>query len=139
MWGRAMSIRRDGIKTGALRWWVAHLLLLAIVSRALIPIGYMPDFQSADGVFKVVICSGMGAKSVSLDADGNPLPNQQSSHDEQPCAFAGIAAVALPALDAIPLSAPMFQTSILTPRVAVHLPPSRAGPTLGSRGPPQIS
>lgn len=135
-----MNIRGGGITIGGLKRWLAHLLLLAVAVRALIPIGYMPDFAAAgDGVFKVVICSGMGAKQVALDADGKPLPDQQASNDGQPCAFAGVAVVALPILDALPLPAPDFQTAALSARTAVDLPPARAGPALGSRGPPQVS
>ena len=135
-----MSIRGDGISSSILKRWLAHLLLLAVGIRALIPIGYMPDFTAAvDGVFKVVICSGMGAKSVAFDADGEPLPDQDVSHNDQPCAFAGLAVVALPSLDATLPTAPEFQSSTLIPRIAVQLPPSRASPMLGSRGPPQIS
>lgn len=135
-----MKIRGDGITSGRLKRWVSCLLLLAVAARALIPLGYMPDFAAhADGVFKVVICSEMGAKPVALDADGKPLPGQQTSHEAQPCAFAGLTVVALPDLDAHRPPAPEFQTSALIPRVAVQLPPSRAGPPLGSRGPPQVS
>lgn len=135
-----MSIRGDGIGIGTLRGWVTQLLLLAVVSRALIPIGYMPDFAAArSGLFKVFICSGMGDKSVALDANGRPLPEQQSGHNDQPCAFAGLAVVALPALNAMLLPAQVVQSASLIPRIAAQLPPSRATPMLGSRGPPQIS
>jgi hypothetical protein len=135
-----MSIRGDGIRVGVLRWWVAHLLLVAFALRAIIPIGYMPDFSAAaKGVFKVVICSQMGTKTISLDANGKPIPGQQGDHHDQPCAFTGMAAVAIPAMDAIPLSTPAFDVSPLIPRLAVQLPPARAGPQLGSRGPPQLS
>ncbi|MEQ1715029.1 MAG: DUF2946 family protein [Hyphomicrobium sp.] len=136
-----MNILGDDIRIGALKRWVAHLLLLALVSRALIPVGYMPDFSAAaKGAFKVVICSAMGAQTIALDEGGKPhLPDQSNGHHEQPCAFSGLAAVALPALDAIPIVIAEFRNSALIPRVVVQLPPTRAGPVLGSRGPPQLS
>lgn len=121
------------------RWWVTHLLLLAYIARALIPAGYMPDFAAAsDGIFKVVICSAMGAKSIALDEGDAPLPGPSDGHDDQPCAFAGLVAVAMPALGAFTMATPEFQVSNLYPRVADLLPPARAGPQLGSRGPPQV-
>lgn len=138
--GDAMSILADDIRFGGLRRWVAHLLLFAFVARALVPVGYMPDFSAASkGVFKVVICSATGAKAIAIDADGKQVPVQQGDHHDQPCAFTGMAAVALLAVDVIPLAAPEFHVSTLIPRLAVQLPPTRAGPQLGSRGPPQIS
>ncbi|NOT72588.1 MAG: DUF2946 domain-containing protein [Hyphomicrobium sp.] len=135
-----MSIRGDGFKFGVLQRWVTRLLLLAFVGRALVPVGYMPDFSAAsNGVFKVVICSAMGAKTIALDGSGKQLPDQEDVKHNQPCAFTGMAAVALSALDAIPLEVKEFQTPTFTPRLAVELPPARAGPQLGSRGPPQLS
>lgn len=135
-----MSIRGDGTGNGAMRRWVAHLLLLAFVARALVPVGYMPDFSAASkGVFKVTICSQMGNKTISLDVNGKPVPKQQGNHQDQPCAFTGMAAAAVPVLDHIPFSAPVFEVSPLIPLLAVQLPPARAGPQLGSRGPPKFS
>lgn len=135
-----MSIRMDGIRTGAIRWWTIRLLLALFVVRALIPIGYMPDFGAAGhGVFKVVICSASGSKMLTLDADGKAIPDQKSGHHEQPCAFTGLISVAQPLLDTSPFIAPDFNIAAAISPLAVQLPPSRAGPQLGSRGPPQIS
>ncbi|MEQ1671045.1 MAG: hypothetical protein ABL893_09320 [Hyphomicrobium sp.] len=140
MSGKQMSIRGDRFKFGVLRRWAAHLLLLAFVARALVPVGYMPDFSAASkGVFKVTICSQLGSKTIFLDVNDKPAPNQQGSHHDQPCALTGMAAVALPVIDIVPFSAPVFEVSPLIPRLAVQLPPSRAGPHLGSRGPPLLS
>lgn len=128
------------LRHGALRQWVASLLTVLFVARALIPTGYMPDFSAAaKGVFKVVICSAGGAKSVVLDADGKPVPHPKGDQHEQPCAFTGMAAVSLPVIEALAVEAPDFQVSSVIPRLAVQLPPARAGPQLGSRGPPQVS
>lgn len=127
-------------RQGALRQWVASLLTLLFAARALIPTGYMPDFSAAaEGVLKVVICSAGGAKSVVFDADGMPLPHPKGDQHEQPCAFTGMAAVSMPVIEALPLELLDFQASPVSPRLAVQLPPARAGPQLGSRGPPQVS
>lgn len=135
-----MSIRGDDIRIGTLREWVVRLLLMSFVLRALIPIGYMPDFgAAAKGVFKVVICTASGSKSLALDAKGTPVPKQKSHHDDQPCAFTGLAAVVLADLQIASLEAPEPNdvTEIRPP--SAGLPPVRAGPQLGSRGPPDFS
>ena len=138
--GDAMSIRVDDIRTGALRGWIVRLLLAAVLLRALIPVGYMPDFgAAAKGVFKVVICSANGFKSVVVDKDGHKIPDHSDSTQDQPCAFSGIAVAALPSIEAGPQIAPEFADASFIPRLAIDLPPSRAGPPLGSRGAPQLS
>lgn len=120
----------------ALRRWVSNLLLLAFVVRGLVPVGYMPDFSAgSDGIFKVVICSAMSAKTIVLDDSGKPL---SEVHHDQPCSFAGLAAVVVPEIDAIQLVIPDSEGSNFSPHLAVRLPPTRAGPQLGSRGPPQV-
>lgn len=128
------------IRHGALRQWVASLLTVLFVARALIPTGYMPDFSAAPkGMFKVVICSSGGAKSVVFDADGKPVPHPKGDQHQQPCAFTGMAAVSLPVIEALPVESPDFHVSPVIAHLAVQLPPVRAGPQLGSRGPPQVS
>lgn len=121
------------------RTWIAHALLLAFVCRALVPAGFMPDFGAlTKGVFKVVICSAGGSKVVALDADGKPA-HTSGAHASQPCAFSGLAAVAAPDLGP-DLHHPAFaQTAIAKANTATALPPARAGPVLGSRGPPLLS
>lgn len=127
-------------KRVALRRWVSHLLLLAFFARALVPAGYMQDFSAAsEGIFKVVICTAGGAKTLTIDDSGRPrLDQQDGHHDDQPCPFGGMAAIVLPALEAIQIGTQEFENSNLSPRLSVQLPPTRAGPQLGSRGPPQI-
>lgn len=46
------------------------LLVAAFLFRALVPVGFMPDF-GAEGM-QVVICAGASEKAVTLDADGKP-------------------------------------------------------------------
>lgn len=121
------------------RTWLAHVLLLAFACRALIPAGFMPDFGAiSKGVFKVVICSGSGNKVVALDADGKPA-HSGGAHAHQPCAFSGLAAVAVPDLG-LDRHAPVYaQVATLKANAATAQPPTRAGPVLGSRGPPLFS
>ncbi len=130
-----------GAQSGArLRWWVAHLLLSVFVLRALIPVGYMPDFSAvAQGVFKVVICSASGAKTLTVDSKGHHVPDKSSPSHDQPCAFAGIAKFATPVLDVIPVASPEVADQPVAFGDFKLRPPVRAGPALGSRGPPLFS
>lgn len=135
-----MGIRGDRITAGVVKQWLMRLLLLSFVVRALIPLGYMPDASAAaKGVFKVVICSALGAKMVTLDEDGRPVPSHDDQQHESPCAFAGIAAVALPMPESFALIVPTLAIAEPLASMAVQLPPARAGPVLGSRGPPLFS
>jgi len=130
-----------GAQSGArLRWWVAHLLLSAFVLRALIPVGYMPDFSAvAQGVFKVVICSASGAKTLTVDANGHHVPDKSIPSHDQPCAFAGLAKFATPVLDVIEVASPEVAAQPVAFGEFKLWPPVRAGPVLGSRGPPLFS
>ena len=135
-----MSIRGDGAIDAIWRGRLIRLFLMAFVLRALIPAGFMPDFSTASsGVFKVVVCTASGNKTVTIDAAGKTVPGEQATHQDQPCAFTGIFAAALPVPETDALGAPEFAVSSNFPLLAVTLPPSRAGPPLGSRGPPQLS
>lgn len=135
-----MSINGGGIKQNALRRWVSHLLLLAFVARAIIPAGYMPDFAAAaQGVFKVVICTASGQQSLTLDAEGNPVPEPSQQHHDQPCAFSGLTALNTPELTVLTIARPVYDMTQRVPLSYVLLPPARAGPAHGSRAPPTLS
>lgn len=63
------------------------LLLAAIALRALLPAGFMPSF-TADGTYELVICSGMGEKTVRVSADGTPVEDRGAPHSgDGACAF----------------------------------------------------
>lgn len=140
MTGRILS-RGDS----AVKGWMIRLLLAAVVLRALIPVGFMPDFRAAaHGEFKIVICTASGSKLVTLDADGKLIAGEPSSdhkapHHDEPCAFAGIVGVAIATLDTPHLIVPQFDIAATSVSDDLVLPPARAGPVLGSRGPPQFS
>ncbi|MEQ1651688.1 MAG: DUF2946 family protein [Hyphomicrobium sp.] len=135
-----MHIGWDRNALSTLRGWIIRLLLTAFVLRALIPAGFMADFSNAtNGVVKIVICSASGSKMLMLDADGKPAPIENASHHDAPCAFSGLATLALATLDTVQIVAPVVKSKTIAPKLAVALPPTRAGPVLGSRGPPQLS
>ncbi len=52
------------------RAFVSSLVLLAVLVRAMIPSGFMPDLHNSAGLFPLVICSGLtGTKTVYLPAE----------------------------------------------------------------------
>lgn len=81
---------------------VLTLLAIIILLRAIVPVGFMPDLsQLANGVFEVVICSGDGLSTITVDGDGNPVAPHGSDTgpvEDGLCPFAVAAAVALAAL-----------------------------------------
>jgi len=121
--------------------WLGHVLLAALLLRALVPHGYMPDLSaSADGVIKFVICSAAGAKVVTLNPDGTTSEDKGTpGHMGEPCAFAASSHLPLPEIASVEIAPPEF-VALAGPALAHDiLPPARAGPPLGSRGPPLLS
>jgi len=90
-------------------------------------------------VFKVVICTASGQQSLTLDAEGNPAPEPSQHHKDQPCAFAGLAALTAPDLSWVAVTLPTFPETRPVLGVYAQLPPARAGPAHGSRAPPIYS
>lgn len=76
------------------RHWLLAFFVLALAARMLVPTGWMPSF--ADGRTTITLCTGAGMVEAWVDADGaihKERPARSSTHD-QPCAFAGLGAVA---------------------------------------------
>lgn len=122
------------------RLWASRALLLAFALRALIPHGFMPSFDgAADGAFKLVICTAQGAKLVAFDAEGKPHTDHSGKHSQQPCAFAGLSTASLDAPSAPEVPEPLRVSVANAGLERFVLPPVRAGPRLGSRGPPLLS
>lgn len=69
--------------------WLAMLVMFAVLLRAALPMGFMPDLASGQK-FKMVICTLYGAKTVDVDANFNPLQKtnekKQNKHST-PCDF----------------------------------------------------
>jgi hypothetical protein len=135
-----MNIRGNANGTGRFRHWLSQVVLFAFVCRALIPVGFMPDFTgAAKGVYRVVICTGYGPQSIDLDSNGKKIPSKHGTSQHQPCAFSTSATVAslnLPDVNVAPLG---IVAEVVATRTFEALPPARAGPAVGSRAPPQVS
>lgn len=64
------------------------MVLLAILARSIVPVGYMAQ-TSSDGVFEIVICTGGGTDTVRVDADGNPVEDIDGpSQNDGTCPYA---------------------------------------------------
>ena len=54
--------------------WILGLVSLALILRALIPLGYMPNLASlANGQIQMVVCTGSGPQMVTVAGDFDPL------------------------------------------------------------------
>jgi len=67
------------------------VLLLALVARSLIPLGFMPGQAVKDGLFPLVICSGASVQTVYLPASkipGTPAGDHHQADSHAACIFA---------------------------------------------------
>jgi len=128
-----------GYERGA-RGWIVRLLAFAFVLRALIPVGFMPDLAAArDGNFRVIICTVHGMMTAEVDDTGRIVPEKTDAKAAQQCVFSVLGTLLLPSYDGgVTLSGERLVAAVIAP-LAVDLPPVRAGPQLGSRGPPTVS
>lgn len=116
------------------------LLLFALITRALVPTGFMP-VAAADGHgLTLVICNGSGElQFVTLDDEGKQVPSNSEKASHEPCAFAGNIGLTAPTLDVATLLHITETELALSVGSDVVLPPVCAGPPLGSRAPPHHS
>lgn len=110
----------------------------AIAARAFIPAGWMP---SATAGQIISICSGSGATTAWLDANGKlhkSLPKSEKGQADAPCAFAGLVSAAdvPPAHDVLALAPTYGEVApvpfvVTTPgRGLIAPPPFQTGPPL---------
>lgn len=116
------------------------LLMLAVLHRGAIPVGYMPTVD-ANGV-TMMICTSDGAKWIKTDNAGNPLEEntdtqKQSAH--KPCPFALTVTPFYEdfSLDAPPLTRIAARVDF-APRIA-HPALAALYPTAPPRAPPLYS
>lgn len=135
-----MSAFKDWTKGRVLHGLLARAVLLALVVRAMVPAGYMPDFSAtSQGLLKVVICGASGAKALAADAKLHDGPGQTQSAHDQPCTYSGMTVAAVASMEPAGLHIPGTAIQHIGPHLVIVLEPSRAGPVLGSRGPPQLT
>lgn len=83
--------------------WIASVLLVVMILRGLIPVGVMPNTDAAaQGAFPLIICTGVGERTIYVKADGTQVPmpdkGEAASVVHLPCAFAGAALALFPLL-----------------------------------------
>ena len=112
----------------------ALMAVFAVLLRCAIAPGVMPDpLAAADGVFKLVICTGAGIKVMHGGAHDGPSPVEQRG-DDAVCPFAAFGHVAIPA-GAVPLAVADFGRAVSAPP-QVSFAAGGWTHTLGARAPP---
>jgi len=120
--------------------WLSHLLIIMVVLKSLVPVGYMPDFSKGFTASTLVICSASGPKIIDWSQIGDPTGEHQSTpSDDSVCPFAAWSDNGLVKPDHQGLPSLEFATVWSTAVPSAVLPPARAGPAVGSRAPPTHS
>lgn len=71
------------------------LVLLVLLFRSLIPMGFMPGKATGDRLVPLVICTGTGMATVYVSPDQVPPAHPQDKEDRAPCVFAPVFAQGL--------------------------------------------
>ncbi len=123
--------RLSGWRASVARW-----LLLCVMVRALLPLGFMPELKTgADAGLHFVICSSDGAAPLDA-APGQPPNDGQKGPAATHCVFSGLASLALPEVATASVGAPLADTSpVRMARFEFHFA-RYAGPHVGARAPP---
>ncbi len=120
---------------------VLWLAFLALLLRALVPTGYMPDARALhDGRLEVTFCSAAGdltTVKIALSFDGKSGGGHSSADTGAQCPFGLLAHVTpAPAAQTAPLALAVSRAAPFPPaHVAAPVQPAQ-GPPLGSRAPP---
>jgi len=93
---KAVARTRYDFQAGRLvgrRRLVPLCLMVLILMRAMIPVGFMPDLSGfGQGLFEIVICTGDGARTITAHQDGGAAPpahpQKRGEHSFDLCAFA---------------------------------------------------
>ncbi|MCK9512332.1 MAG: DUF2946 domain-containing protein [Pigmentiphaga sp.] len=135
------SFRESLMARGSRPWRVILCLAVAaMLFKALIPPGYMPDAQAARaGKLLLSLCLP-GGQAISMPlaleaADGAHTPDEASTQQECPFVLAAAPAM-LPELAAPAMHAPALGAEEPRPLYRTLPPLPALGPPLGSRAPP---
>jgi len=122
-----------------------HLAVLicaaTLLLKLLVPTGYMID--SDHGRITITICSGTASRPMTMEMPGmhGDMPDHDKSKDhgkaEMPCAFSGLSAAMLGAIDPVQLAA--LIVFILALGLIATIPPAPSRPAYlrpPLRGPP---
>ena len=120
----------------AMRRVLARATIVLFALRALVPVGFMPDLDTLGaGHLDIVLCTGHGPVSLTLDANGVPAKPHRSPGADCPFGMALGKGFVAPAAPALPYAIVAAGTTARTDAARGLRPPSQ-GPPLGSRAPP---
>jgi len=116
------------------------IALVAMLLRALLPMGWMPNPTGSSGA-ALVLCTMDGSVHLLPGADRQPLkqqPDQNNDRNQTACPFAAAPHLATPTIAAA-LAPPALAQSVAAGSVHVRLADSAAGYTPHSpRAPPSL-
>lgn len=110
------------------------LALCAMLLRAVLPAGWMPNPSAEAGASPFVICSVNGTHS-----GGKPFGDTTQERTHAPCAFAAAAPLSPPALAAVRLAAPGAYRAIARPTVSIVVARTVLRHSHAPRAPPIFS
>ena len=129
--------------SGKIRWRaiVVPVVLTAWLLRAFIPLGFMPA-AAEDGWVTLVICTGDGVSSITIDAEGRPVEPAAPAepvtgkHQEGPCPQSASAKFAAAAVTEGALPSLHLRQIVLASAAEQAFIAHRQPGALGSRAPP---
>ena len=62
------------------------IVLVAFVAKSIVPVGFMPVFNK-DGFTQIVICSGMGEKTITIPDEGTSPSKEQNHKTQDICSY----------------------------------------------------
>ncbi|MBU6234365.1 MAG: hypothetical protein KGQ41_00840 [Alphaproteobacteria bacterium] len=130
-----MTLTRLAIPRGFWREVFFNLAVMALVFRALIPVGFMPDFSAKGDSPTLTICAGYDGYAHIPDTD-IPLKDKQTKHTPLYCGFSFNAGASVPqaaqaALPQFHLAAnPLWASHGALEAYAVQAHASRAPPSI---------
>lgn len=135
----------ENARKGKLRRRIVDVAVLALfLLHALVPVGFMPDVDALQiGKLEIVICTGTGFKTLTVDENGNPLPNGGSAPvgqvDKAKCPFGGATfkPVSVSVVPFVSAPAPRQSTAPVV-SAASSIASQILGPVPGPRAPPAI-
>jgi hypothetical protein len=112
------------------------LCALALVVNVLIPAGFMLARAQTGDEITILICTGNGPQTLTLDSDGHQIPAKNDQNDDKRCDFAKSGALAS-ASDAPARLATAVRYAAVIYRVSreVHRATPKPG-AVSARGPP---
>lgn len=124
---------------GLVRHLVPWLLLCALLLRGLIPGGFMPNLDPANGKGWLVICSSAGETTIAMEDDGDEARGPADTAHPGLCSFMTLALIG-PVVLLLALLWPQCRDgqTLLWPALQAQHRRHRLCTPLGARAPPTI-